>query len=66
VIRSGVPARVRRLRRSAAAFDMRTQPCETGLPSSQGIDVPCRPMMPPPGHSESFEYALVSNAYAPR
>jgi hypothetical protein len=24
------------------------------------------PTMPPPGQSESFEYALVSNAYRPR
>jgi hypothetical protein len=54
-ILSGVPAGVRRLSTNAAAFDMRTQPCDTASPSSHGIDVPWRPTTPPPGHSESFE-----------
>ena len=52
---SGVPAGVSRFSTSAAALDMRTQPWDTRLPRSCGMEVPWRPTTPPPGHSESFE-----------
>ena len=44
----------------------RTHPCETFFPRSHGHGVPCTPTIPPPGQSESFEYALVSYTYASR
>jgi hypothetical protein len=44
-------------------LDIRTQPCETRFPRSQGIDVPCKPTIPPPGRV-SHGCLRMSNAAA--
>lgn len=64
-IRIGVPGATKRRIRRMSRFETRTHPCDTARPSSHGAYVPWIPTIPPPGQSESREYALVSNANRP-
>ena len=55
LIKIGVPSGASDFNLLAVAFETRTHPCETALPSSCGRLVPWMPTTPPPGHSVSFE-----------
>ena len=64
-MRSRVPGFAQRRSLRMSALRIRMQPCETARPMSHGWLVPWMPMTPPPGHSDSREYAAVPNASGP-
>ena len=65
--RSGWACRRRRISPCGGCRGSRhAAPWDTAWPSSRGSTVPWIPAMPPPGQSDSREYALVSKAKRPR
>ena len=60
-----MPTGMIRASRAIRAFGTRMQPCDGRPGMSSGWLVPWMPTTPPPGQSDSFEYAAVPNAHGP-